>query len=353
MEREVRLRIEFVIGRAQAGWLLLAALMLSCATDLSSESLVLSTYYPAPLGVYRSLITTGVGPANTLLARDNGYVGIGTATPGFALDVNTRNATDGGINISGAGNASGYGDMGIHLQNSGTNGKSWYIDSTNDGSSYGGGSLVFTQWYGTPTMALTKDGNVGIGTTDPTSTVGMSGGGLTVNGSGPTHFAVLNGGSAAFALNVGTDGTWTMYDHAGGNWNSALNSQSGTIYIPTGDLHVQKGNIYVDAGNITVNGSYGSNGWVHVGAASLLGTASSSVPCDAHRGDPGDGANACGSSNQYATWLPGVWSDGFSYSPYSDLDTTDCVQTGASGCQSLLQIVKAAASMVYYCCPEN
>jgi hypothetical protein len=71
---------------------------------LGSETLRLTTYYPAPYGGYVSLLTTG----KTLLARDSGAVvigsslptgptvklavmggrvGIGTLTPGYALDV--------------------------------------------------------------------------------------------------------------------------------------------------------------------------------------------------------------------------------------------------------------------------
>ena len=47
---------------------------------LGSETLTLTTYYPAPYGGYASLLTTG----QTLLARNGGAVGIGTATTGSA-----------------------------------------------------------------------------------------------------------------------------------------------------------------------------------------------------------------------------------------------------------------------------
>ena len=65
-----------------------AAVMMLCAVpELDSESVTLSTYYPAPSGVYTQMITTG----NTYLARDGGAgtsVGIGTTAPGAKLDVN-------------------------------------------------------------------------------------------------------------------------------------------------------------------------------------------------------------------------------------------------------------------------
>ena len=63
------------------------AIMLCAVPELDSESVTLSTYYPAPSGVYTNMITTG----NTFLARDGGAgtsVGIGTTAPGAKLDVN-------------------------------------------------------------------------------------------------------------------------------------------------------------------------------------------------------------------------------------------------------------------------
>lgn len=52
-------------------------MLLVCAPELGSETVTLSTYYPAPSGVYTKMITTD----NTWLARDGGNVGIGTAAP--------------------------------------------------------------------------------------------------------------------------------------------------------------------------------------------------------------------------------------------------------------------------------
>ena len=78
---DLTIRLELGRGLARVG--LLALLLAGAATELGSESLVVTTYYPAPSGVYTELLVTG--PA--ILARDNGNVGIGTPTPGFKLDV--------------------------------------------------------------------------------------------------------------------------------------------------------------------------------------------------------------------------------------------------------------------------
>lgn len=62
------------------------SMMLCAVPELDSESVTLSTYYPAPSGVYTNMITTG----NTYLARDGGAgtrVGIGTTAPNAKLHV--------------------------------------------------------------------------------------------------------------------------------------------------------------------------------------------------------------------------------------------------------------------------
>jgi len=53
------------------------------AGELGSETLTLSTFYPAPSGVYTKMITT----SDTFLATTSGHVGIGTTLPIGVLDV--------------------------------------------------------------------------------------------------------------------------------------------------------------------------------------------------------------------------------------------------------------------------
>jgi hypothetical protein len=87
-QRTIRLNfdVSFVYGPRTWRAPLVAALLLCAVGDLNSESVTLSTYYPAPSGVYTNMITTG----NTVLARDGGAatkVGIGTTNPGGKLAV--------------------------------------------------------------------------------------------------------------------------------------------------------------------------------------------------------------------------------------------------------------------------
>ena len=83
MESDNTINIRLAISRRTALFLL-AALFISWRPGfLGSETLTLTTYYPAPYGGYASLLTTG----QTFLARDGGNVGIGTASPTGKLDI--------------------------------------------------------------------------------------------------------------------------------------------------------------------------------------------------------------------------------------------------------------------------
>ncbi len=77
-------------ARLLAAPLLIA--LFSLPVELGSENLVLSAFYPSPLGIYANLTTTN----QTVLARDGGAVAIGTSSPdpSAALDVRS---TGGGL----------------------------------------------------------------------------------------------------------------------------------------------------------------------------------------------------------------------------------------------------------------
>lgn len=88
MERtiDIHLRLSWDF-RAVKPWLILALLVLT-AGDLASESVTLTTYYPAPSGVYTQMITTN----NTYLARDGGRALIGgtVLSPGANADAASK-----------------------------------------------------------------------------------------------------------------------------------------------------------------------------------------------------------------------------------------------------------------------
>lgn len=83
MSRRIRLRLDVSVPRTWLAGTLAAALLLTAASELGSENVTMSTYYPAPSGVYTQMLTT----QNTFLARDGGRVGIGTGSPTQKLDV--------------------------------------------------------------------------------------------------------------------------------------------------------------------------------------------------------------------------------------------------------------------------
>ena len=88
---EIDITVDVRLTPAVARWSLSALLLLSCAPELASEAVTLSTYYPAPSGVYTQMITTG----STWLARDATgtqavIIGNNVASAGQMLDVYSR-----------------------------------------------------------------------------------------------------------------------------------------------------------------------------------------------------------------------------------------------------------------------
>ena len=81
MSKDVHLHVH--INRKTLAGLLAGMLVLAGVYAAVSETLTMTTYYPAPSGVYRKLVSTD----QALLARDGGRVGIGTKTPMTTLDV--------------------------------------------------------------------------------------------------------------------------------------------------------------------------------------------------------------------------------------------------------------------------
>jgi hypothetical protein len=173
---ELTVRFDLSFGARTMRCLMASAMIVSAVTEVASESVTLTTYYPAPSGVYSQMITTG----NTFLARDGGYldvgttgalaagtkmavmggsVGIGTTSPGYTLDV------AGTFHVSGpawaaliqSGSASAY------FAHSGGYGS--YIDA---GTSANSGTYALdVNKGGVPYLFVRGDGYTGFGTATP------------------------------------------------------------------------------------------------------------------------------------------------------------------------------------------
>lgn len=116
---EIKIRFDLTFSRRFLTAVGAAAMMLCAVPELESESVTLSTYYPAPSGVYTNMITTG----NTYLARDGGnasMVGIGLINPTVKLDI----AQNGAMKVGNAYLSSG-GDFAHLANNEWYNGAAW------------------------------------------------------------------------------------------------------------------------------------------------------------------------------------------------------------------------------------
>jgi len=124
-----------------------AILLLAAASELGSENVTLTTYYPAPSGVYARMIITG----STFLARDGGNVGIGTTNPQAQLHVASPDDAGTTVIVQGFGNQGQiYNDGNMRIESSG--GPLWLNQKT-------GNNVLIAAGIG--------PGNVGIGTNNP------------------------------------------------------------------------------------------------------------------------------------------------------------------------------------------
>ncbi len=76
---EVIVRFDLKLGSRAVRGIMVAAMVLAVAPELASESVTLTTYYPAPSGVYTQLVAT----SNAYMARDNpaSFLDVGTNAP--------------------------------------------------------------------------------------------------------------------------------------------------------------------------------------------------------------------------------------------------------------------------------
>lgn len=175
---ELRVRFDLSFGVRTARCLMAAAMVLSAVSEVASESVTLTTYYPAPSGVYAQMITTG----NTYLARDGGAVGIQTTSPaaGYVLDANGSTHVAGSIKMDGAGlyNSFGYqivaGNQSDWLRINQNN--SWPSGTAAYGYwAFGSGGVSIGSWTDMPSGDLYVTSRVGIGTSSPSQSLDVAG----------------------------------------------------------------------------------------------------------------------------------------------------------------------------------
>jgi hypothetical protein len=178
---DLTVRLELSFGARSMRALMAAAMIFSAVSEVASESVTLTTYYPAPSGVYTQMIVTG----NTYLARDSGDVGIGTANPVAPLDVsNTTNGSGGYMHLAGA-TAPTLTTQGAYI---GWNALSGGMGETDFMNNQGGGPGGFAFFNGaqhtTPAVFIAGTGSVGIGTVSPGGTLDVEGAGNVILNAG-------------------------------------------------------------------------------------------------------------------------------------------------------------------------
>jgi len=180
---ELNIRISF--NRKSARWLLAVFFLCWHPGFIGSESLTLTTYYPAPYGGYVSILTTN----RTLLARDAGSVGIGTAGPipaNVKLGVHSQ-TSQGNISISGVSDSGNtYSSLHLNDENLSPNTNSWGIVHKRVlGTPEANDFQLAKVGGGVTRIDLVVDsltGNVGINTTNPTERLHVGNGNLRVQG---------------------------------------------------------------------------------------------------------------------------------------------------------------------------
>ncbi|MBI3554076.1 MAG: hypothetical protein HY077_16390 [Elusimicrobia bacterium] len=243
---------------------LTVALLSGLAAELASESVSLTTYYPAPSGVYTQMITT----SNTFLARDGGKVGVGTGTnalnatmtvgtPPTGTAPSTIFATNAGALGGAAGNETSIASLGFTSGNSSMLGVRAYRTAAGANwqtTSIGLGMDVDNTVRAGASLWLNNNGSVGVGYQNAASGAAASSrwvgladlndgrstaDGFTWYNPAPTAYGIYRTantypGCAAGAWCAGTAAPNGAYQQLQTSWVTGLILDGGTAYAYSG-----------------------------------------------------------------------------------------------------------------------
>lgn len=216
-------------------WGLAGLALCLMATELASESVTLTTYYPAPSGVYTQMITTG----NTYLARDSGKVGVGTGAAAPLAYVTIKHP------------AGGW-DDGLAFERPASTNRFQMVhdadgrlilgyNSATIGGLYSNGGLSMGSGYGAttpPANGLMVQGQVGLGVTSP-------GGGTATNVSldvaGSIRTRTTGCSEVAYS-----EGTYCCGAGGGCTWSAGLSNYYATFIPGVYSERQSAGNINAD-----------------------------------------------------------------------------------------------------------
>ncbi|OGH58408.1 MAG: hypothetical protein A3G34_08025 [Candidatus Lindowbacteria bacterium RIFCSPLOWO2_12_FULL_62_27] len=179
-----------------------------------------------------------------LVVKDNGYVGIGTSSPGRNLTVANNGA-----------------DVYVQVSNSSAGGRKWNMRSAGTGSSKKPGSFsVEDEDAGVTRMLIDTSGYVGVGTDTPTATLHVSG---TVKADTfEKSDGTIIGGGGDLRFPDGTIGMTPVFSQVSSLVNYTVPTGK-TLYVTQVYSNVAAATLQVTIGasTYTILDIYGSAGW--------------------------------------------------------------------------------------------